>query len=711
VFSRLADLAHGHPRRVVLVTVVFVLVAGAFGGPVAGLLSGGSSNFEDSSSESVRASELLEEAADESAGIPLVALVETPGGVRSEEARARVESVAEVIAADPVVARVLSFYETNDPAFVSLDEKATYLAVKFKDVPEGEAEDGAERIEDALAGEPSVKLGGGIIAGPQVGEQVAEDLTRAELFAFPILFVLSVFVFRGLVAALLPIVAGMIAIVGAFLALRLVNEATPLSIFALNLVTGMGLGLAIDYSLFIVSRYREELARSGPGREAIGRTLATAGRTVLYSALTVAVALAGLLVFPQPFLYSMGIGGILVALISAAVALVFLPTVLALLGTRVNSLTLDRWRRAAERTARETEAGFWYRLSQFVMRRPGPIAATSAALLIVLGLPFLRVEFTGVDASVLPQSASARQVSDALAFEFPSDRTSPIYLVVEAPASAGGQIEAYARLLRALPGAAAVSLPRLLGDSVWRIDVISRDTALADSSKELVEAIRDRDAPFDVLVGGETARFLDQLESLGSHLPLGLGILAAGTLLLLFAMTGSVVLPVKALVMNLLTLSAAFGILVLVFQDGNLEGVLDFTSQGALEATQPILLFAVAFALSTDYAVFLLTRIKEARDSGLSNTEAVALGLERTGRIVTAAALLFTIAIGAFSTSEIVFIKLLGVGTAAAVILDATIVRALLVPSLMKLLGRWNWWAPEPLRRAHARLGLGEGRY
>jgi RND superfamily putative drug exporter len=309
---------------------------------------------------------------------------------------------------------------------------------------------------------------------------------------------------------------------------------------------------------------------------------------------------------------------------------------------------------------------------------------------------------------VLPGGAEARVVSDVLRTDFPSDRSSATYLAVSAPRSAAGQVSAYAAALRALPGARTVSRPQPVGAGTWQIEVIPRDTSLSSSSKELVRQIHDRPAPFAVKVGGPSADFLDRQASLSAHLPIALALVAATTFLILFLMTGSVVLPFKALVMNILSLSAAFGLLVLIFQDGRLEGLLGYTSQGALEATQPVLLFALAFGLSTDYGVFLLGRIKEAHDRGLDTREAVAVGLERTGRIVSAAALLFCVAIGAFATSSIVFIKELGVGTAIAVLIDATIVRALLVPSLMALLGDWNWWAPRRLRRLHTRFGLSE---
>jgi RND superfamily putative drug exporter len=437
-------------------------------------------------------------------------------------------------------------------------------------------------------------------------------------------------------------------------------------------------------------------------------TMRTAGRTVLFSSLTVAAALASLIVFPQRFLYSMGIGGSLVALFAAAVALVILPAVLSILGPRVNALSPRFLQRRAERDATQTHEGFWYRLSRFVMRRPIPIATISAAALIALGIPFLGIKFTSVDAQVLPESASARQVDDVMRSEFPPFRDSPIQLAIE-----GGAPKAVDRFVSEVkrdPAIAEVQQPQRLEDGVTEVNAISESSFISEASKSTVNRIRDLPDPpgATVLVTGSTAHFVDFQSSLEEHAPIALAIVVGTTLVILFLMTGSVILPVKSLVMNVLNLSAVFGILVLLFQDGNLEGVLDYTSQGALEQTMPILLFAVAFGLSTDYAVFLLSRIKEARDHGASDSESVAIGLERTGRIVTAAALLFSIAIGAFATSQIIFIKENGIGTALAVLIDASIIRALLVPSLMELLGKWNWWAPAPLRRLHARIGLRE---
>jgi len=703
MLGRLATLIHRRRRPVLAFALVFVLAAGAFGGPVFGLLDT-DDDFEDQATESVQAREAIAAATGASASPDLVALVRAGAPVDSPAGQAKLRRVAEALR-DRDVARVIAHRAGGDRRLVSRDGRSSYLVAFFR--TGAEDDEVAARLQERLAGEPGVVLGGAVLANEQVGEQVSEDLARAEALAFPILFVLSLLVFRGLVAALLPLAVGMATVLTTFLLMRGVNAVEPMSIYALNLIIGLGLGLAIDYSLFVVSRFREELAAGRDTGEALLVTLGTAGRTVIFSAVTVAAALASLVVFPQRFLFSMGIGGALVALVAATVSLTLLPALLAVLGPRVNALSPRRWREALDREARADRSGPWYRLSRLVMRRAAVVAVVTAAFMLALGIPFTQIRFTGVDASVLPQERSARVVSDALLAEFPPDGTSPVYVAARAPASARAEVRAYARELGALDGVAVAPTVQR-ADGLWRIDVVASGGELEAGAKQLVRDVRALDAPFPVQVGGQTAAFLDQQASLSDRLPLALAILAVTTLLILFLMTGSIVLPIKTLLMNLLTLSAAFGLLVLIFQDGRLEGLLDYESQGALESTQPILLFAIAFGLSTDYGVFLLTRIKEAHDQGLPTEEAVALGVQRTGRIVTFAALLFVVAIGAFATSEVIFIKQVGVGTALAVLVDATIVRALLVPALMRLLGEWNWWAPRPLARLHDRIGLSE---
>src|SRR5829696_4005964 len=674
MLDRLARLVFRRRRRFLWGSLAVVLIAGALGGPVFGLLDN-DGDFDDPQAEAVLAGEDIERATGASASPDLIALVRLGAPADSAAAQGRLARVARALQ-DRGVASVARYERGGDRSLVSKDGRSSYVVATFRDDADGVL----DRVQARTERIDGVTLGGSELSYEQVGTQVSEDIARAELLAFPILFGLSLFVFRGLVAALLPLAVGATTIMLSFLAMRFVNGVVePMSIYALNLITGLGLGLAIDYSLFMVSRFREELERGLDTAAALRATMVTAGRTVLFSSVTVAAALAALLVFPLRFLYSMGVGGVVCALAAALVSLTLLPAILAALGPRVNAWSPKRFRQALHREASDVRGGFWYRLSQTVMRHPVPIAATAAAGLIALGIPFLGVAFTGVDASVLPRDHSARVVDDALKTEFPPSRTAPVYVAAQGGPRDRAAVERYARRLGELPG--VVGAPRVqAAPGLYRIDLVGRGPALAEPAKELVRDVRAASAPVSVRVGGQSAAFLDQQKALSDSLPIALVILATTTLVILFLMTGSVVLPVKALVMNLLTLSAAFGLLVLIFQDGHLEGLLGFTSQGALESSQPVLLFAVAFGLSTDYGVFLLTRIKEAHDRGAPNSEAVSLGLERTGRIVTFAALL----------------------------IGATIVRALLVPSLMRLLGDWNWWAPKPLARLHRRIGLSE---
>ena len=707
MLTRQAGFIYAHRRGVLYVAVILAVLAGVFGSSVAQNLSPYGAN--DPATQSVQASNRFQAAAHRQLDPGVVALVNTRNGINNSATRSRVQQVSNQLQAGPDVARVLTYYQTRDPAMVSRDGRLTYLLAYFKPLSDTQLKNDAQQIENRFAGVTDVKLGGGQIANAQVNSQVSLDLARSELLAFPFVFLLSLLFFRSVVAALLPPLLGGLAILCTFLALRIVASFVDLSVFALNLTTGLGLGLAIDYSLFMVSRYREESARSGYNLQAITRTLQTAGRTITFSSLTVAAAVASLVIFPQRFLYSMGIAGAMVALLAAALALTVLPALLSVLGPRVNALAPKPLARAAERDARPAESGFWYRLSRFVQRRPAAIAISTATLLIVLGIPFFtQVKFISVDARVLPSSTSARQVNDIVNRDFPPNRTNPLDLVVGLPAGSNAIQQLEATISR-LPDVSAISPPQPAGPSMSQIAVAPVQGPLTDATKQLVHDVRALRVPYYLGVAGETAAYVDLEQSLAAHLPAVLAVVVATTLIILFLMTGSVILPVKAVIMNALGLSAMFGLLVLIFQDGNLEGPLAYHSLGALDATQPILLFVVGFGLATDYGVFLLSRIKEAHDGGATNSQSVSIGLERTGRVVTAAALLFAVALGAFSTSEIVFIKELGLGAVLAVLIDASIIRALLVPSLMVLLGPLNWWAPRPLRRLYERIGLREG--
>ena len=425
--DRLAGLIVRRRRLVLAVTVVFVLFAGAFGGPVVSLLDS-DDDFEDHGSESVLARDAIERATGRSASPDLVALVRLGASIDTAQARQKVARAAQALR-DRDVAEVVAVRGGEPAELISRDRRTTYLLATFRAGSDEEAT--AERLKERVEREPGVTAGGGQLAFTQVGEQVEQDLARAEMLAFPLLFLLSLVVFRSVVAALLPVAVGATTILTTFLWMRLVNGIEPMSVFAINLITGAGLGLAIDYSLFVVSRFREELATGVATSVALAATLRTAGRTVAFSACTVAAAMAALLVFDLRFLFSMGVGGVLVSLTAAVVSLTVLPALLAVLGPRVNALSLKRWQVSMHRDAAQVRAGPWYRFSRAVMRRPGPIAAATAALLIAMGLPFLRIEFTGVDASVLPQDRSARVVDDVLEREFPPGRTAPIYVAAE----------------------------------------------------------------------------------------------------------------------------------------------------------------------------------------------------------------------------------------------------------------------------------------
>lgn len=703
MFDALARIADGRARRVGFVAILFFVVAAAIGGSVSEHM--GPYGAEDDRSESIKAERALEAAGYRGSDMTVLA---QDLDWRDAGQRTGFENLRREVARMPGVESTEGPPATARPSpFVSPEAGSAFFDVTFESSDDDANQETAKLIADRLEDREDVVVGGVALANEQVNTQVSNDLQRAEIIVFPLLLILSFLFFRSLVAALLPLMVGAIAIVGTFLALRIATEIGSVSFFALNLTTGLGLGLAIDYSLFIVSRYREEIARTGPGLEAMRRTLHTAGRTVLFSSLTVAASMAALLIFPQRFLYSMGLGGVIVSLLSAFVALTVLPAVLTMLGTRVNALAPAFMQRRREAEAQSTQSGFWYRLSRFVMRRPGPIAVVTAAGLILLSLPAFGMKFVAVDATILPPGESSRVVQETLERDFPASSRENIRVAVTGDA---GTARDERKRLAGIEGIGAVGPPVRVGPGLFLIQARSEGGYMEEPTKNAVDRIRELPQPpgGNVKVTGGTALFLDFQQSLIDHLPYALAIIVGATLLILFLMTGSVVLPVKSLLMNVLNLGAVFGLLTLIFQDGNLNGLLDFETPGGVDQSTPILILAITFGLSTDYAVFLLSRIKEARDSGISDSESVAVGLERTGRIVTAAALLFAIAVGAFASGEIVFVKELGVGTALAVLIDATIIRALLVPSLMELLGSRNWWAPGPLRRFHDRFGLSE---
>jgi RND superfamily putative drug exporter len=714
-------------RRLVLVTAAIAFAfAGVIGGGVAEHLSSG--GFEDPDAESTEAARILED--DFGQGIPnLILLVTAEQGTVDDPAVAEAgRRLTEELAAEDGVAQAFSYWSV--PGATPLRSGDARRAMVIARIP-GTDDEVRDVVEDLSPrykrdGEViDVGVGGFSEVFREVGTTIESDLARAEAIALPLTLLLLVIVFGSVVAASLPLAVGALSVIGTFFILRMLASVTEVSIFALNMTTAMGLGLAIDYSLFIVSRYREELRQGFEPHAAVQRTVLTAGRTVAFSALTVAVSLAALLVFPLAFLRSFAYAGIGVALCAAIGAVVVLPAFLAVLGRKVDSWRL--WRRPAPSEG----TGFWHSAALGVMKRPVPVATAVIVLLLVLGGPFLHITFGLPDDRVLPEEAESREVHDILRTEFASKEAAALSVVAVGtgdPFQRGAEIGTYATELSTIEGVARVDAlngsyvdgqqvapggPASLrfigadGDGTY-LSVVPDVEPNSPEGEALVGEIRDTPAPFEVSVAGPSAELRDSKASLFGRVPLAIVIISLVTFTVLFLMFGSIVVPLKALVLNFLSLSATFGAMVWVFQDGHLSGLLDFTPTGTIDTVTPILMFCVAFGLSMDYEVFLLSRIKEEHDRSGDNVASVALGLERTGRIVTAAAVLIAVVFVAFATSGVTFIKLFGLGLTVAVLMDAFLIRATLVPAFMRLAGEANWWAPGPLRRLHERIGFSE---
>ena len=723
----LERMAAGVVRRraqVLLGTLLFLVLSGAIGGNVATHLSSG--GFDDPDAESTKGDTILEERFP--GGQPNLVLLVTAkeGTVDSVAVREEGSALTKRLGAEADVAGAVSYWSLgNAPPLKSKDGKQAVVLARVK----GTQDEINERMATlgpaySLSGPTTtVRVGGFAQVFRQVGDTIEKDLARAEGIAVPITLLLLIFVFGSVVAASLPLAIGALAVVGTFLVLRALASVTEVSIFSLNLTTAMGMGLAIDYALFVVSRYREELRNGLDTAEAIVRTTATAGRTVVFSAVTVAASLAALLVFPLAFLRSFAYAGIAVVALAAVGAVVVLPALLAVLGPRIDKLVLFR-----RRPPKEVGEGFWHTAAMAVMRRPLPIATAVVLFLLLLGGPFLGAQFGLPDDRVLNKEATSRQVSDELRRNFDTNEAFGLSVVatgVDAPARAG-DIDVYAKGLSTLGGVARVDATtgsyikgqqvfppapasvRFVADDATFLSIVPSDEPMSAAGEQLVENVRALPAPFPVQVTGTSAQLVDSKASLFGKLPLAGLIIAIVTFVVLFLAFGSLLVPAKAVVLNLLSLSATFGVMVWIFQDGHLSGFLDFTATGLLDTTTPILMFCIAFGLSMDYEVFLLSRIKEEHDRTGDNVQSVAVGLERTGRLVTAAAATLSVVFIATATSHITFIKLFGIGLTLAVLMDATLIRAVLVPAFMRLAGNANWWAPAPLRRFHDKWGVKE---
>ncbi len=698
-------------RRLTLgLTLVLVAFAAAWGTGVFGKLSS-SDNFTPPASQSQREASLAAQVFGRNDADVVVLYHSAAMSVSDPGYRQAVTAALSGLPrAD--VARVTTYWSSGSPGLVSTDRHSTYAVLQLTGADDAARHTAYDAIRNDLvpaslaAGGVTARVGGNVPMEVAINSEVTADIAKAEGFSMPVLLVLLLVIFGSLAAASLPVAIGGVAILGSFTVLRLLTMVTTVSIYSVNITTILGLGLGIDYGLFMVTRFREELRRQPTVEQAVARTVATAGRTVAVSGVTVAVALTSLMLFPEDFLRSMGYGGVATVAVDMLAALTVLPALLAVLGHRVNAL---RIRRSVRRPAADEASGAWYRLARSVMRRPLAYVAVITIALLALGAPFLRISWGGTDARTLPAASAVRQVSQALNSEFPVNSTAPIEALVTLPrvTGAGQALEGYLHRIDAIPGVTGAQVTGAKG-TVVRVDIGYAPATLSSAARHVVTQIRDTTPPAGatVLVGGQTAGLVDELDSLGSTLPWMALLVGVSTFVLMFLAFGSVVLPLKAIVMNVLSLSATFGVVVWIFQWGHLSGLLRFTSTGSIDPTMPILMLAIIFGLSMDYEVFLLSRIRERYDQTGDNTAAVAAGLQRTGGVITSLALLLIIVVGAFSASGITFIKLMGVGMIVALIVDASVVRVLLVPATMRLLGRANWWAPRPLRRLYARYGF-----
>jgi RND superfamily putative drug exporter len=735
VLQGIARLAIAAPRRTIAAVLLLTVCAALFGIPVAKSLSAG--GLQDPNSESSQAARILSEKFGQG-DMEMVITVTAAGGVQNPAARAVGTDIAQRLQASPNVSQVTSAWTAPPAASSSLISKDGKTGLIVAGISGGEnyAQKHAQQLADQLAHSHdgvTVRAGGMAAVYSQINTQSEKDLLFMESLAIPLSFVVLVWVFGGLLAAAVPIAVGCFAILGSMAVLHTVSLFTNVSTFALNLTVAMGLALAIDYTLLILSRFRDELAEGADRDEALIRTMATAGRTVLFSAMTVALSMITMVLFPQYFLKSFAYAGVAVVAFAAAAAVVVTPVAIVLLGDRLDSIDvrrlLRRVRNRPEPLPRPIRQTFLYRSTRFVMRRPVPIGVAIIALLLMLGAPFLGVKWGFPDDRVLPTSVSARQVGDQLRHDFAVDPATNVTVVIPHVTGGPAAMSRYAAALSRVPDVSSVSAPggtyvhgapagppsgpTGLRDGSAFLTVGSTAPLFSDASAAQLDRLHAVPTPAGgpVQLAGVAQINHDSVHAITARLPVVLAVIAGITFVLLFLLTGSVVLPLKALLLNVLSLAAAFGALVWVFQDGHLGG-LGSAVTGTLDANLPVLLFCISFGLSMDYEVFLVSRIREywlkSNRRRNDNDESVALGVAHTGRVITAAALVMSISFAALMAAQVSIMRLFGLGLTVAVLVDATLVRMLLVPAFMRVLGRANWWAPKPMRRLHDRFGLSE---
>jgi putative drug exporter of the RND superfamily len=722
MLRRYGHLVYRRARlTLVLATVALlgaaVLALGAFGK----LQVGG---FEDPSAQSTQAEQLIDSRFGGETNLVLLVQAED-GTVDSPPVQAAGRELARALATEPDVHNVVSYWQSNAPPLRSQDgTKALVLANVGGD--DNALGDRAAALIDKYGGEQtaiSVQAGGNAAVSNDLPTEVGRSLALAEAIAIPLTMLLLVFAFGSLVAAALPLVIGLVAILGTLAELFVLGSLTDVSVFSINLTTALGLGLGIDFGLLLVSRFREQLAAGDEVREAVVRTVETAGRTVIFSAATVAAALAAMLVFPLFFLRSFAYAGIGVVAISAVAALVVIPALLSVLGRRV-----ERGRVPFIRANRGAASPLWGRIARGVLRRPVLATVPVLAGLLIAASPLLGISFGTPDEGVLPPNTQSRQVADAMRADFAGNDAAAIDVVVDAPVAAG-PLTAYAQQLSRLPDVArvdssagtfvdgrpgpATGTAAALGrPDAQRLSVVTTVEPKSGAAQDLVRTIRNQPGPAgsaggQVLVGGADARLVDTRHAIGDRLPMAGGLIIVTTFILLFLFTGSLIQPIRALVLNALSLAATVGVMTWIFQDGNLSSLLGFTPR-PMDMAMTVLLFCVAFGLSMDYEVIVTSRIKELHDQGLPTAEAVVQGLARTGRIVSTAAGLLAVTLLAFGTGSVSFLQMFGLGSGLAILLDATLVRGVLVPVVMRALDTRIWYAPRLLRRLHARVALSE---
>ena len=694
MFEKLGHILVRRRRSVLALFIIILIGAGASSSLLFPRLNSG--GYNDPNSQSAKADAYL--TATFHVKDPALALV-----VKSANSVSDLATVADAmkleksISGEKGVTKTLSFWSAGGATSLkSIDGKSGYLFIYTAASDPSTSKDVAKLIQakyDGMYRSLHVYAGGYSLVNYAISTKISKDLAVAESISIPLTFLLLLFIFGGLVASAMPLVVGISAILGTFLILYLISLATGVSIFALNLTTGMGLGLGIDYSLLIVNRFREELHSGKTVEESVARTVATAGRTVFFSGLTVLVTISSLMFFPLMFLKSFGYAGVGVVFTAVFGALIPLPAILAMLGTRIDKFVV----RKSAITPKED--GRWAQTARFVMKRPVAIVTFALIVLAILATPIKNIVFSETDSRALPGNNKAAIATSVSIKEFDGQSANPIQIIIPGGAAHQDQLVAYSAELAKVKHIVSVSPPQIVGEDA-RISAVFSVGSRSTDAEKLINSVRDIPTPLKTYVGGVAADYTDTQAGIARTLPWALGWIALSVLILLFVYTGSIILPIKAVLLNILSLSATIGVLTWIFGEGHLTWLVgSFTKTGTLDTSMVILICVVTFGLSMDYEVFLLSRIKEEHDAGRSNIDAVATGLQRSARIITAAAVLLAVVFAAFLTSGVTSIKTLGFGVAFAILLDATLVRALLVPALMRLFGERNWWAPKALQR------------